>query len=123
MWGAEYINMRYEIKKVFGNPSARDDNVGTLAVKEECKFRFGRNKYLQGYRKSEFRGNSKVTFWEEGRESKGKQKIGERKPRRTNPLDKCHECDSTKHFASRCPDRMSLGHVEPSANIKENDGA
>ena len=87
-------------------------------------FQFGRKKYRR-YRNGGFRGNSKVTFWEECQKSKGKQTIGERKPSQLDPLDKewivmrCHLCDSSKHLASRYPYQMSSGHAEPSANNKE----
>ena len=40
-----YKNMKNKIMKIFGNPSAMEDNGGSLALKEDCIIGFGRMKY------------------------------------------------------------------------------
>ena len=122
-----YDNMKSTIMKIFGDPSVTDDLQRIPAVKNEASFGYstsnnrdqrGRSNYHRNHRgglrnQKEMPPNYPSSEGPKGyfshdrnsQDSKGCQTHTNPKGKDGNVM-RCHQCDSTKHFASLCPHRF-----------------
>ena len=102
-----YKNMKMTIMKIFGELNTAEDasQGGSLPVKEECMYGNARKNFDRKYNKGDHM----------------------RTRQNQNPLDKdgklmrCHECESTKHFANKCPHRNSAFRNQQMHNSRTNN--
>ena len=102
----EYKNMRETIMKIFGDPGVLDNADEVPDVKDVLygdsynKYRGGRNGRGRGGRGRFAERNTSHTNWRSS--SSGNEQTNSH-----SDIPRCYECDSTKHFANKCPHRTT----------------
>jgi len=107
----DYDDMKKQIQKVFGDTVGFGDN--TLPVKsEECFYTHSRGRG-SGYRGGRGRGSS----FPRRDDYSNRQEEREDNPYVRGRQLQCFNCQSTKHFANRCPQRKTTEEAQMSINI------